>query len=194
MRGTLRDLSFPDSELVDLLTQGDERAFSEIYQRYFGLLYLHAYKILGNEEDVKDILQDLFTTIWIRRDNLNITGELSAYLYTSVRYKIFDTLSHKKVAARYIESLNAFAEKGVMNTDYRLRERELTALIEKGISDLPEKMRHIFELSRKENYSHREIALELNLSEQTVRTQVKNALRVLRVKLGAFIFLLATFF
>ncbi len=188
MRGMLRDVSISDSELVDLLISGDEKAFTQIYERYFGVLYVHAYKILQNEDEVKDILQDLFSTIWIRREKLNITSGLSAYLYKSVRNKIFDTLSHKKVATRYIDSLKAFVEQGYMNTDHLVRERELSALIEKGIVALPEKMRHVFELSRKGNYSHREIAQQLNLSEQTVRTQVKNALRILRVKLGAFFF------
>ena len=188
MRGMLRQISISDSELVDLLTSGDEKAFTQIYERYFGVLYLHAYKILQNEDEVKDILQDLFSTIWIRREQLNINCGLSAYLYKSVRNKIFDTLSHKKVVSRFADSLTAFAEEGYMNTDHLVRERELAALIEKGIVSLPEKMRHVFELSRKGNYSHREIAQQLNLSVQTVRTQVKNALRLLRVKLGAFFF------
>lgn len=177
-----------DSELVDLLTEGDEKAFTQIYERYFGLLYVHAYKILGDEDEAKDVLQDLFSTIWSRRENLNLTNNLSCYLYTAIRNKIFDALSHKKVATRYTDSLKTFAEKGYLHTDHHVRERELQAIIEKEVAALPVKMRHIFELSRKEHYSHGEIAQQLNLSEQTVRTQVKNALRILRVKMGALFF------
>lgn len=188
MRAILPDVSLSDSELLELLAQGDKSAFTTIYNRYFELLYIHSFKILGNEDEAKDVLQDLFSSLWTRREQILLTGNLSAYLYTSVRNKIFDTLSHKKVVRRHSDSLKVFAEKGYVNTDHRIRERELTALIEKEVAALPPKMRHIFELSRKENYSHREIAQQLKVSEQTVRTQVKNALKVLRVKLGALFF------
>jgi len=188
MRAILPNVSLSDSELLELLSQGDKSAFTTIYNRYFEVLYIHSFKILGDEDEAKDVLQDLFSSVWARREQIHLTGNLSAYLYSAVRNKIFDTLSHKKVSVKYSDSLKVFAEKGYVNTDHRVRERELTALIEKEVAALPSRMRHIFELSRKENYSHREIAQHLNLSEQTVRTQVKNALRVLRVKLGALFF------
>jgi RNA polymerase sigma-70 factor (ECF subfamily) len=99
-------------------------------------------------------------------------------------------LQHKKVENKYTDSLKAFMEAGYVITDHRIRERELSSQIEKEIAALPKKMRIIFELSRKSHYTHREIAHELNISEQTVRTQVKNALRILRVKLGALLSLI----
>lgn len=180
--------SFSDSELADIFAEGDDKAFTEIYNRYFGILYVHAFKILGNEDEAKDILQELFSSLWVRRQDLRLTGNLSSYLYAAVRNKMFDLLAHKKVASKYTDSLRRLAGTSYLITDHRIRERELKILIEKEIAALPAKMRHIFELSRKEYYSHQEIAHKLNLSEQTVRTQVKNALRILRVKLGTFLF------
>ncbi|MDO7743049.1 MAG: sigma-70 region 4 domain-containing protein, partial [Pedobacter sp.] len=77
--------------------------------------------------------------------------------------------------------------------DHRIRERDLATIIEKEISCLPAKMREVFELSRKSHLSHKEIAILLDLSELTVRTQVKKALRILRLKLGLLIYLLILF-
>ncbi len=62
------------------------------------------------------------------------------------------------------------------------------AIIEKEIGALPPKMREVFELSRKENLSHKEIAEKLNLSEKTVKKQVNNSLKILRSKLGMVVF------
>jgi RNA polymerase sigma factor (sigma-70 family) len=97
-------------------------------------------------------------------------------------------IAHQQVESKYVSSLQRFLEEGYCVTDHQVRERQLAALIEKGISELPPKMREVFELSRKQAMSHKEIAEQLNLSEQTVRTQVKNALRILRLKLGMMLF------
>jgi RNA polymerase sigma-70 factor (family 1) len=184
-------LSLSDSDLLERLSGGDEKAFTEVYNRYFGLLYIHAYKILGNEDEAKDTVQDLFSSLWIRRKSLLVTGSLSSYLYSAVRNKVFDILQHKKVENKYIDSLKVYMEKGYVITDHRIREQELSVQIEKEIAALPKKMRTIFELSRKSHYSHREIATELDISEQTVKTQVNNALRILRIKLGTLLSLIS---
>lgn len=179
---------YSDLELVSLISLDDGLAFAEIYQRYRGVLFLHAYRILGNEEEAKDVLQELFTTVWDKRNSLALKTSLSAYLYTSIRNRIFDYLAHKKVEEKYISSLARFIEEGECVTDQQVRERELGELIEKEIASLPPKMREVFELSRKENLSYQDIARELNISDKTVKKQVSNALHILREKLDiAFI-------
>ena len=190
-------LSLSDAELLDNLTSGDVKAFTEIYHRYFGVLYVHAYKILGNDEEAKDAIQDVFSSLWTRRESITVSSSLSSYLYTSVRNKVFDIFQHRKVETKYTDSLRTFIDTGYVITDHRIREKELSAHIEKEIAALPAKMRLIFEMSRKSYNTHREIAQELNLSEQTVKTQVNNALRILRIKLGTLLhwtFLLHVFF
>lgn len=175
---------FCDSELQHLLVTGDEQAFTEIYDRYKGILYQHAFNMLRDRDEAKDILQELFTSLWISRESLNIHSNLSGYLYKGVRNRVLNQVARKQIESRYISSLGDFIDKGDFVTDHLVRERQLAELIEKEIGSLPAKMREVFMLSRISNLSHKEIAEELSLSEQTVRTQVRNALRVLRVKLG----------
>ncbi len=184
------ELSLTDTQLLEQLSVGDGRAFTEIYNRYFGVLYVHAYKILGSDDEAKDAVQDVFSSFWSRRNNITLSASLSSYLYSSVRNKVFDILQHRKVETKYVDSLKAFIDAGYVVTDHSIREKELSAHIEKQIAALPAKMRLIFELSRKSYFTHREIARELNLSEHTVKTQVKNALRILRLKLDTLLFLL----
>jgi RNA polymerase sigma-70 factor (family 1) len=183
----------PDKELVSLVREGDEASFAEIYNRFYGILYLHAYKRLNNEEEARDVIHELFTALWIKRESFEIETNLSGYLYSSIRNRILDIITHKKVEEKYIDSLQNYIDHDFNYADHLVRERDLAKLIEKEISFLPPKMREVFELSRKSHLSHKEIAILLGLSEQTVRTQIKKALKILRLRLGFWIYLLILF-
>lgn len=186
---TFSYINVPDSELLSLLRGGNKAVYEEIYNRYNRLLYIHAYRMLQDSEASKDVVQELFATLWMKREQISVERSLSSYLYMSVRNKVLDRIARSKVENRYIESLETFSENESCVTDHRVREKELTYLIEKEISALPSKMRLVFELSRKEYLSHKEIADHLQISEKTVKKQINNALKVLRVRLGEFIFL-----
>jgi RNA polymerase sigma-70 factor (family 1) len=178
-----------DQQLVDRLRSGDKDAYTEIYERYFSLLYLHAYKRLRDEEDAKDIIQELFATLWHKRFELHQTN-LAGYLFAAVRNRVLDNYAHKQVSNKYISSFQDFLATAPDSSEYLLRERQLSELIEKEIQALPPKMREIFELSRKTHLSHKEIAEHLQISEKTVSKQVTNALKMLRIKLGVMAFIL----
>lgn len=180
--------SIADTDLLRMLREGNETAFSILYHRYTGLLYIHAHKKLGEREVVLDILQEIFTELWERRQLLEIT-HLPAYLYQAVRFKIIDYLGKSNRAKRHLDSLSDFVRTYSDNTDHRVRERIFADIIQQEIASLPPKMRRVFELSRMEGLSHKEIATMLELSEQSVRSHIKNALRILRGRLG-FHFLL----
>jgi RNA polymerase sigma-70 factor (ECF subfamily) len=182
-----------DQELITLLKDGDKTAFTEIYGRFFGVLYVFVHKKLKDEGDAKDIVQDLFTNIWIKRESLSFSGALSAYLYTAVRNKMLDVIGHKDYENRYIQSLQGFMDQEQIQSDFLIREKQLAALIEQEIDALPAKMREVFLLSRRANMSYKEIALQLDLSEQTVRSHVKHALKILRIRLGLFVYLVYFF-
>lgn len=179
-----------DAELFDLFKSGDHAAYKEVYNRYYAALYIHAFKRLQEREECRDIIQELFTNLWIKREEMELSGQLSGYLYTSVRNRIFDLLARKKLKSAYVSSIQEFAKTNPVTTDHRIRQNQLAAIIEQEILALPPRTREIFELSRKGHFTHKEIAEKLDISEQTVKTTVNNALKVLRVKLGTMFFLL----
>lgn len=178
-----------DHDLIAFLKEGDKAAFTEIYNRYKGVLYIHAYNKLRNQQEADDVVHELFAVLWTKREELVLKTHLSGYLYQSVRNRILDLISRKEVESAYLVSLQHFIDKSEAITDHLVRENDLAALIEKEISALPAKMRAVFELSRKANLSHKEIATKLDLSEMTVKKHVNNALKILRTKLGLFIYL-----
>ncbi|RQO75643.1 hypothetical protein DBR43_09915 [Pedobacter sp. KBW06] len=182
-------LGIDDRQLLLRLKTGDVDAYELLYHRYKGLLYLHAYKRLQSREEVKDMIHEVFLDFWEKREVLEITNNLSAYLYQSVRYKIINHFNKAKLAQQYLDSLTTFSAAYSSTTDYMMRENMLKGLIEKEIERLPAKMRHVFELSRNEGLTHKQIACMLNLSEQSVRSHIKNALRILRLKLGIYLLL-----
>lgn len=171
--------------MLNLLKGSDHAAYNEIYRRYFYVLYVHAYKKLGDEEQAKDVVQDVFASLWFKRDtNLPITNT-AGYLFTAVRNKVFGIFAHQQVVEKYAESVQVYLKTHAdVSTDYLIREKEFQAYIEKAIRELPPKMKLIFELSRKEQLSHKEIAEQLATTENNVSKQLNSALRVLRTKLG----------
>ncbi len=176
-----------DEELTDFLKTGDHAAFTEIYNRYFWLLHTHAYKWMRDRDQVKDIIHELFATLWAKHLDIDFEHGLASYLYASVRNRIFNQLSKKRNESAYLTSLNEFIGRGECITDHHIREKQLISIIEGEISSMPRKMREVFELSRKKNLSHKEIAEKLDISEQTVRKHIQHALKILRFRLGLYL-------
>lgn len=178
-----------DLELIDLLKEQDQAAFTEIYDRYKDILHNYAYRWLQDRDAVKDTIQEIFTSIWTKRDNLVFNQNLSGYLYTSVRNGILRKIQQDKMAAAYRSSLQTYIDRGESITDHKVRESQLKAIIEKEINALPKKMKEVFELSRNAQLSHAEIAEKLGITEQSVRSHIKNALKILRRRLGVLVFI-----
>jgi len=175
--------AYSDVELADLLKSGDQAAFTAIYDRYYWLLHAHAYKWMRNRDDTKDIIHELFSNLWAKRETLNLENKLAPYLYAAVRNRIFNQLAREKYAVQYSGSLEDFIDHGECVTDHLIRERLLMEIIEAGIAEMPQKMRQVFEMSRKQQLSHKEIAEQLDISEDTVRKHIQHGLRILRPKL-----------
>ncbi|OKS87015.1 RNA polymerase sigma factor [Mucilaginibacter polytrichastri] len=182
-----------DQELVALLRAGKHSAYEVIYRRYWALLFKHARRILQNDEEAKDVVQDIFAMVWLKGPALFVNTTLPAFLYSALRNKIFDLIDRNKVKDDYFSSLEVFIDRGEFTTDNLLREKELNTRIELEIALLPQKMREVFELSRKSNLSYKEIAEKMNITDNTVKKQISNALKILRIKFGvlllAFLFL-----
>lgn len=180
---------YVDEELMDLLWSGDHAAYAEIYQRYWALLYRHARKMLQNEEEARDVIQDVFVMLWSKREELDLSVSLSAYLYKAVRNRILNLFKRNKVEGNHLNSLKDFINQGENITDHLVRERTLSTIIEQEVALLPERMRQVFELKRNNNLSYKEIAKEMDISDLTVKTQMNKAIKTLRLKLGTLLFL-----
>lgn len=172
-----------DADLIELLKNNDHTAFAEIFNRYKTVIYLHAYNRIGDRAEAMDMVQDLFATLWDKRQIFELKSNLSGYLYTSIRNKVLTSITHKSVKTNYQSVLKEVMDTNSCITDHLIRENLLANIIEREIDGLPSKMQNIFNLSRKHYLSHLEIAEQLDISPATVKTQINNALRILRKKL-----------
>ncbi len=181
---------FSDQDLVISLKNGNRDAFAGIYERYWSLLLTHAIRMLRDEDLAQDTVQDIFKMLWEKRTSLSIHTSLSSFLYTSIRYRILDQLKRHKIEDRFLSTLQTELECAVEIKDEAMLEKEFAQKLEAGLNQLPPKMRKVFELSRLHEYSYREISKELQLSENTVKRQISNALKIIRenLKKGYFYF------
>lgn len=182
---------YTDQELTVLLRAGNSIAFTEVFNRYHAPLYSHAYNKLRDEDDAHDVVQEMFTKLWLKRADLNTDNNLIGYLFKGVRNAVLDLIKHKKIVTAYEESFNGFVASNYAMTDYLIREKQFAELIEREIAALPSRMREVFELRRKENLSNKQIALRMNIAESTVADQMKKALKVLKMRIGLALILVS---
>ncbi|NRT14922.1 RNA polymerase sigma-70 factor (ECF subfamily) [Flavobacterium sp. 28A] len=178
-----------DEELVDLLQQGKDKAFDELYFRYRDLLVRFVYVRMKSIPIAEEIVQEVFTTIWERRKVLVIQKKFSAYIYTSVRYVTLDYMKAHTTTDKYIKYIidsNATIITNSNNTIESIYHDELQEAVDKATSLLPKKAKEVFVLSRFKQYTNKEIAEELNISLETVKYHISYALKFMRSYLGEF--------
>lgn len=179
-----------DSELLNLLKQeGDTFAFEEIYNRYWDKLYGAAYKRIRSNEIAEELVQDLFTDMWTRRKTLIINTLLPIYLLTAIRYRVINYMHKEMVKNSYEQKVILTANNFDNSTEEIVIASDLNSQIQTQVELLPIKCREVFELSRKEHKSNKEIAQCLGISEKTVENHITRALRQLRTCLNSFLFL-----
>ncbi len=193
----MKQKALTDLELVESFKTGSHAAFTEIYNRYWDAMYVHALKMLRDEEEAKDLIQELFASLWTKSSSLQVNSNLSGYLYIAIRHKILNHIRQRKSSEDFISLLSVYVEQHQNTTIELLNEKDLTFALDQEIINLPAKMRHIFELSRKQDLSYKEIGSQLDISDKTVKKQINNALKIIRLKLkdsmGIFIIVLALF-
>ncbi len=186
------DLS--DFELTSMIRQDDHLAYRELYYRYTEVLYSHAYARLQDREEARDVVQEVFSKLWIKRSSINFQLNIAGYLYTAVRNRVLNLYAQEKRRSKVLDSFSKFAEEASVEPDTRIRISQLQNIVEQEIEKMPPKMRAVFELSRKHQLSHKEIAQQLGISQKTVKNQVNGALKLLRSRLGIINYLLFLFF
>lgn len=179
-------VNVPDSELTALIKSGDHAAFAELYNRYAVPMYYKVNQMLRDEEASKDLIQELFISLWSKTELLQADNNISGYLYTSARHRVLKHIQKNKLKNDYLSSLASYAREVSSTTIDDIDERELSRIIQQEIDLLPPKMKVIFEMSRKQNLSHAQIGKQLGISDLTVKKQVRNALKILRGKITAF--------
>jgi RNA polymerase sigma-70 factor (ECF subfamily) len=160
----------------------DEQAFALLFHRYWEELYIAAGKRLGHAAGTKDIVQEIMASLWMKRHALSTSedGSLKAYLYTLLRYRIFDAIAQdrqKEISYNVFQQLLGLQQSHVLE---EVISKELFRVIYEEIEAMPPTMKKVMQLSERQGYSNPEIATQLELSEKTVRNLTSLALGRIR--------------
>lgn len=140
-------------------------------------------KRLQSEPDAEDVVQNVFAAIWTRRHSLRISTTFKGYLFTAVKYQVLDRIEEMLEHPSGIEVVNESILPEMGDILNPMLARELQAIVDKEIDQLPERMRQIYLMNLEEHCSISQIAERLQLSEQTVRNQLNTARNRLKVSL-----------
>jgi|SRR5215204_2807585 len=169
-----------EKDLLRRLRADDENAFAEIYNQYWDKLFFVAAQKLKGLAEAEEVVQDIFLEIWKRRNEIQITSCLSTYLAVCVKYKVINALAKRNRRFRYRQHLTKHSTLADHSTNF-LRFEEIKYQLSKETARLPEKCRLVFQLSRGQGYSHKQIAAELDISEKTVESHLTKAIRFLKI-------------
>ncbi|MFC3198282.1 RNA polymerase sigma factor [Parapedobacter deserti] len=174
-----------DVDLLSLMQDDNEEAFSVLMDRYADVLFRFVSRRIKSISDTEDILQEIFVSLWKNRHRISIKDSFYPYLFKSAKYESIDWLvSHKnRIANEHMLMLSLAPGNMTRSAEEELLAKELEEMLEMEVNKMPDTMKSVFFLSRKKNLSIKEIALQLSVSEQTVKNNISLALNRLRLKI-----------
>jgi RNA polymerase sigma-70 factor (ECF subfamily) len=171
---------------ADIPGRMDQQAFEKLFKAHFTALMAFSRRILGNEDDAREVVHQVFIKLWERREQIDLSTSLKSYLFTAVNNTSLNVIRDRKK----FSSEEVPEHAGEWDVSAELESMELEEKIREVINNLPEKCRVIFELNRFDGLTYREIAKQLDLSVKTVENQMTKALKILREKLTSYLSLL----
>ena len=172
--------------------------FEEIYVSYFSRMKYFALEYVLSEEDAENIVQDVFTELWERKELLTYNINLVAFLFTSIKNRCIDHLRHRVIVR---DAVNQIQEEYQVTLKVKLAslelfdqslssEQDIEKIVSEVINSLPEKCREIFIKSKIEGKKQKDIASEMNISLKTVENQMNIAYKKLKSELKDYLPLL----
>ena len=166
--------SYEHEELLTLVANGDESAFRELVMRYSGLLYTYIYKHIESKEATEELVQDVFFQIWLTREALREVRNFRTYLYVVSRNQALNAV--KKMMREYQRHLEYQQWEQIPEPEENHLKRELQlSIIEEAIEKLPPQQKKAWILSRREKLTYQQVAVEMSISKETVKTYLQHA-------------------
>ncbi len=185
------------SNIIVQLKNGDERVFEQVYKEYYARLFHYLKGYIDETEEIKDIVQNAFISLWNNRMTLSDDdSHICSWLFTVVKNQCLNYIRDKESRLR-IQSRIEFLESEKLRWQAQslhafipesINLSELQQRVENAVKGMPEQCRRIYLLSREDGLSHKEISLRLNISPKTVESQITKALRILRSKFNDYYF------
>jgi len=179
---------FNSNDVLMLAIKDDGAAFEQYFKQHFAsLCHWCQHKYDFDTDIAKEVVHTAFIKLWKNRSSLSPDMPIKAFLHKVIMNTSLDILRHTKVRQRFERFVQQRNESAGSTPSENLDAKKLQADIDTAVSELPDQMRTIFELSRYEGLKYAEIARQLNVSVNTVETQMGRALKKLRIKLAGYL-------
>ncbi|UOB18465.1 RNA polymerase sigma factor [Abyssalbus ytuae] len=165
--------SYSDKELFEQIALDNSHAFKVLHDMYSSKMFVYAFNVLKNKQVCEDIIQNIFIDLWSKRKEAKITN-IKSYLFRAVKYQLCNYFRDQKISNEDITRLNIIDVS--LNASKKMEYDELEEAVYISYLKLPKRCKEIFELSRYQNKSHKEISEELKISIQAVKNQISKAL------------------
>lgn len=190
----MHENTYNETELFYRISEGEEAAFRSLFETYRERLFIFARQLSHSTVDAEEIVQDIFLKLWENREHLAQVSYPRKYIYTMARNRALDYLTSTARNRKAMEAVWANISASNNLTEEMLQAQESRQLIYSAIAKLPEKKQAIFWLSRREGLTHQEIAQRMNMSVQTVKNNLTDILKYIKMHLSGHSELLAVAF
>jgi RNA polymerase sigma-70 factor (family 1) len=169
------------TNLLHQVASGDEMAFRQLFEAYHPNIYTTALRITNDENIAQDVVQDTFLKVWINRNQLTTVDNFEGWLYTIARNITFNIL---KKGQHYKQYLNEEGQSALLriypSVDYTLQDKDFQSLLERAIKRLPPKQQETYRLLKEQYLKRNEAAQILNVSPETVKYNIDQAMKSIR--------------
>ena len=173
--------------------EGDEAAFEKIFKSDYNRMIGFCCQFIKDKDNAQSLAQEAFIKLWTNRKKIETVNGIRSFLYTSAKTDCLNYLRHQKIISNYQDKHLEIKERELnreilesYNFD-QLELSELEKMINRSLSELPEKCRFVFMMSRIEGKKNSEIAQELDVSVKSVEANMTRALKILKVKLAEYL-------
>ncbi len=168
------------ADLFSRIAEGDEAAYRTVFHEHNARLFHTALKLVKSDTEAEEIIQETFLRLWQHRHTLPGIESPIAWLYKIASNLALDTLRRQAKERQRVKLVSGSAKSELAGPDIAFDAKEIDTLIQQAIRQLPPSRRKVFELSRNEGLSRRDIAEKLHISESTVKNQLTSALRFIQ--------------
>lgn len=176
-----------NNALIIGLKNGDKASFDEVFRYYYSDLVNYCNRYVNDDDSAKEIVQDIFTKLWFKHEDININVSLKSYLYKAVRNHAINHLNYIRQRERFQQYIG-FPSMSNQNTPLnKLQEEDIKIRLDRTILTMPDKCREVFELKRFEGLKNKDIAEQLGISLKTVEKHIAKAISLLKDTLHDYV-------
>ena len=169
-----------EQEILSELKAGNEEAFTVLYHQYSGPMYYNVLKMLKDEILAEEIVQDIFTKIWQKREVINIDVSFASYIYRVAQNSVLDSFRKVKRNRELMEKFKKLASSNYQHVEEEVCFKESDFLLQKAINTLPPQQKKVYQLCELEGCTYKDTAFRMEIGHHTVKEYLSKARSTVR--------------